>query len=443
MVESLNIDNSNEKIKKFLRNVINQKNKDGQEYMTRLNSQLEELKKQEETGIILSNNNPDIELNAKYILGAITSIAGDILYGFGEAAKHIKDDVIKRNNLSGGANNANENTTDINNTSDVAAAQDEVVKHADSVGNLLNKVKTDLSSTAVMAKDVLSDISMKDLLSDMYSGTKQLGINALKTGFMWSEDYINSMIDLALDAVGEGDLANTPWNKLSPDLNKKLLLFATILKELSDNPATKEAVRDIAESIAVSLVDILEELQPEVNQVTDQVIKMLRDVASKSVRGATSTGLSIAQAFLAEIPFVGGILDLMIAIGKGFNALLATYKILVTRYAELGVQGVQTIVTTEKTVHQGVNRVKDTINKASKQLKNTLNNESSIQSGGQSIKHTQGCITRCENRLRKSIKLFNSTLPKQKMTYKNKLDISQHKSKKNRFARKRITKKKK
>lgn len=442
MDESLNIDNSNEKIKKFLRNVIHKKNKDGQEYMTRLNSQIEELKKQEETGIILSKNNPDIELNTKNILGAIISIVGDILYGFGEAAKHIKDDAIKRNNQSGGANDTNENTTDINNTPDITATRDELVKKADKVGNLLHKVKTDISTTADMAKDTFSNINMNDLLSDMYSETRKLGITAFKTGFMWSEEFINRMIDLALDAVGEGDIVNTPWNKLSPDLNKKLLLFATILKELSDNPATKEAVREIAESVAVSLVDILEELQPEVNKVTDQVIKMLKDVASKSVKGATSTGLSIAQAFLAEIPFVGGILDLMIAIGKGFNALLATYKILITRSAQLGVQGVQTIVNTENTVNQGVNRVKNTINNVSKRVENNLNNESSIQSGGQSIKHTRGGITRCEKRLRKSIKLFNNTLPKQKFTYKNKLDLLLHKSKKNRFARKRITKKK-
>jgi len=441
----LNVDNPDEKIKNFLQRVINKKNSDGQEYMARLNSQLEDLKKQQETGVILSQNEETHELNAKVILGTIVSILGDILYGFGEAAKQVKEDAVKTNTQSGGADEMNANTTDINNPQSVA--RDELVKRADKVGTLMRKVKTDISTTADLAKDSFSDINVNDLLFDVYSETGRLGLTALKTGFMWSEEFINRMIDLALDASGEGNIASTPWNELSPDLNKKLLLFATILKELSDNPATKEAVREIAESVAVSLVDLLEELQPEVNKITDQVINMLKEIASKSVRGATSTGLSIAQAFLAEIPFVGGILDLTIAIGKGFNALLATYKIFVTRSAQVGVQGIQTMVNSENTVKQGVNRVKSTVNNVTNRLENNLNKPSSvpstIQSGGESMtKYTRGSITKCERRLRKTLKLFNTTLPKQKITSKNRSVQLHRKSKKNNSAHKRQSKKK-
>lgn len=444
----LNVDNPDEKIKNFLQRVINKKNSDGQEYMARLNSQLEDLKKQQETGVILSQNEETPVLNARVILGTIVSILGDILYGFGEAAKQVKENAMKTNTQSGGADEMNDKTTDINNPQSVA--RDELVKRADKVGTLMRKVKTDISTTADLAKDSFSDINVNDLLFDVYSETSRLGLTALKTGFMWSEEFINRMIDLALDASGEGNIASTPWNKLSPDLNKKLLLFATILKELSDNPATKEAVREIAESVAVSLVDLLEELQPEVNKITDQVINMLKEIASKSVRGATSTGLSIAQAFLAEIPFVGGILDLTIAIGKGFNALLATYKIFVTRSAQVGVQGIQTMVNSENTAMQGVNRVKSTVNNVTNRFENTVNKPSSvpssvpstIQSGGKSMtKYTRGGITKCERRLRKTLKLFNTTLSKQPFTTRNKSFQLQRKSKKNNYTHKRQSKK--
>ena len=157
---------------------------------------------------------------------------------------------------------------------------------------------------------------------------KNIGISLFKTGVKWSEEFINQMLELSMEASGEGKILDTPLDELSPELNKKLLLLAGVLKELSTNPATKEAVKEIAKATGTTLVEIMEEIKPELDKVTDEALVLIKNVADKSARGATSTGVSVAQAVLAEIPWVGGIIDFFLALGKGYNSLMEVVKTL-------------------------------------------------------------------------------------------------------------------
>jgi hypothetical protein len=439
MNQNIKVDNSDINIKKFIQETVNKKNEERNRYLTLLNNQVDNLKQQEQSGIVLSNRNsgldqqPEPEINATTIIQTVTSLVGDILYGLGDAAKQIKNNTMNSHDESGGQSGGQSNNT-LNNTVNAQYNQPpplkyktDIIQQADIMNSMINKVNPNVPRLANANTNSLSDITIGSLVSAGLDEAAKLGVAVFKTGVVLSEDFINRMIDLVLGISGDGYITNTPWDKLSPDLNKKLLLLAAVLKEISENPATKEAVREIARSVAVSVVEILEELQPEVNKITDQVMIMFRDIAAKSTSGATSTGLSVAQAFLAEIPFVGGILDLTIAIGKGFNALMATYKIFMSRSTSLGVQSAQTIVNTEGTFNKGITRVKNAIDTASKRMnrgtpnlsdsQNTRSNETQV--GGQYIqKQVRRSIINNEKRLRKTMKQFTQTLPKLRYTVK-------------------------
>ncbi len=443
MNQNIKVDNSDINIKKFIQETVNKKNQERNRYLTLLNNQVDNLKQQEQSGIVLSRRNPGLdqqpepEINATTIIHTVTSLVGDILYGLGDAAKQIKANTMNSHDDSGGQSGGQSGDQSNNILNNKVNAQynqpsppkykTDIIQQADIMNSMINKVNPNIPRLAKANTNSLSDITIGSLVSAGLDEAAKLGVAVFKTGVVLSEDFINRMIDLVLDISGDGYITNTPWDKLSPDLNKKLLLLATVLKEISENPATKEAVREIARSVAVSVVEILEELQPEVNKITDQVMIMFRDIAAKSTSGATSTGLSVAQAFLAEIPFVGGILDLTIAIGKGFNALMATYKIFVSRSTSLGVQSAQTIVNTEGTFNKGITRVKNAIDTASKRMnrgtpnvsdsQNTRSNETQV--GGQyTQKQVRRSIINNEKRLHKTMKQFTQTLPKLRYTVK-------------------------
>ena len=89
------------------------------------------------------------------------------------------------------------------------------------------------------------------------------------------------MIELGMALTGEAQILNTPVDELSPELNKKILLLAGLLKEVSENPATREAVKEIAQAIAITIIEILDEIRPAVNEVTDKTLEMLDEVSMK------------------------------------------------------------------------------------------------------------------------------------------------------------------
>ena len=217
-------------------------------------------------------------------------------------------------------------------------------------------------------------------------------------------------------------------------------MLAAILKEISENPATKEAVKEIAEAIAVTMVEILEEIKPEVMKVTDKAMEMLDEVGEKSVRGMVSTGLSVMQAFIAEIPYVGGIVDFLLAIGKGFNVIMETWKIFVYRGGDMTIQGANAAVNTEDTVIKGKNRIENASDSALNTIKTAIKEENDVkptvkpdvkstvkpdvkstvkptvkpdvQTGGKYIQCNKinNKIKRGGARLRKTMKIFSSTL---------------------------------
>ena len=43
--------------------------------------------------------------------------------------------------------------------------------------------------------------------------------------------------------------------------------------------------------------------------------------------------------------------------GKGFNALMETYKVFVSRSSQMGVRGAKTLVKTEGTIEKGKDRI--------------------------------------------------------------------------------------
>ena len=194
------------------------------------------------------------------------------------------------------------------------------------------------------------------------------------------------------------------------------------------------------------MIEVLKEIRPEVNKVADQGTEMLEEVSAKFVAGATGTGISVIQSFLAEIPFVGGIIDLFIAIGKGFNTLAKTYKVFVDKSGKMVVTSAQTIKNTEDTAMKGKERIMSAV----ENVTNTINAEKQASvvptgtgnmAGGMATGNTNILIARInskirnsDKRLRKTLKLFNETLPKLKFM-PNEDSIHRNRTKKSRKSR--------
>ena len=384
MTNLLNVSNPDEKIKNILKQAINTR----QSKIEQISSQIDSIKKQEEDNIIFSPLSEPPKITPQEVASSIASIIGDVLTGFSKGVQQIREDTdTLHSSQSGGQIGGQDDVADSaeTGTSDDATEATEanhtslsashIKSQADNLTKLINKAAEKATQIADEANYSSLGVDNNTALQHSYSKASELGHTAFKTGLLWTEKFINMIMDLSLDAMGDSDIANASWEELSPELNKKIVLLAGVLKELSENPATKEAVKEIAQAVAITMIEIMKEIEPELNKIADQGIEMMDEVAVKSVRGATSTAISIGQAFIAEIPWVGGIVDFIIAMGKGFNALMETYKVFVSRSSQMGVRGAKTLVKTEGTIEKGKDRITDAYDSAMSKIEDSHGKE--------------------------------------------------------------------
>ena len=453
-------DLSPEQQKEKIKSIVNEAVKKNNEQIQLLEKEKSSLKNQEEEDKYYMGLSGDPELSIDYLGGSIISLLSDILEGFGEVTKRLKEDLAKNPQRGGG---------------EEESAEQKIQKQADNLNQLIGEAQRQIKKleTVLVSSKSLGPGTMEGEFKKGLGKAKNMGIAAFKTGVKWSEEFINDMIDLSMELSGQGKILETPLDQLSPELNKKLLVIAGVLKELSTNPATREAIREIAEAIGISMIEIMEQIKPELDKVTDEAIAMIDQVAEKSARGTMATGVSVAQAFLAEIPWVGGIIDFFLAIGKGFNSLMEVTKTFSDKGGDLAVKNAKLAKGTEESLKAGIDRIETAVNKA----KNTLNEvqekkeipttediktnvkektpeEKEIPTTGDiktkvggsrkseytPNKQIKNKIQKAGKRLRKTLKMFNKTLPKMRYSLKqnNKRNAKKSQKNKKKYTRKHI-----
>ena len=461
LLNGLNLSNPDENTEKNIKDIVNTAILEKQNAIKRSNAELDNLNQQEQSGVYDMPIDTNTGSNIHIIAVAILTILSDMLHGFQEATKYMKDDAVAIENDNGRIDGLNSNVI-VKMGGSIKAQADVLTRLISGANKQINKLiggvgpSTGPSQGTVGANAVgaeTADTSLgeegKQLAMKTLHVMKDIGEFGLKMGIKWYGDVMVKLVDTVMDLTGEEDILNTPIDKLSPELNKKILVLAGVLKGVSTNPVTKQAVKEIAQSVAITMIEVLKEIRPEVNKVADQGTEMLEEVSEKFVTGATGTGISVIQAFLAEIPWVGGIIDLFIAIGKGFNTLAKTYKVFIDKSGKMVVTSAQTIKNTEDTAMKG----KDRIMSAVENVTNTINAEKPISglstgnatgtgnmAGGMAtatnslIARINNKIRKSDKRLRKTMKLFSETLPKLKFMT-NEEPIHRNRTKKSRKSR--------
>ena len=397
-----------------IKGILNAAIKNKEDKIKQIKNDIIFLNKQREQGMIdtfTNIENIDSDSDSAQKLGlAVIAIIYDILTGVGDAVNRIRADAKSRAFQKGGNDKSGDGTTIQSQAQDsfndtTKSLSDAVQKSKDKITDISNKMTTGELGPSSMSKSIGSDIISK---------IKDMGEASIKTGIMWYANYINELIDRGMEFTGVHDILSTPINELSPALNKKIVLFAVVLNEISNNPATREAVKEIAEAIAITAVEILEEIRPELNKITDQSLEMFQEASDKAVRGATATGIGVAKAGISEIPVVGGVINLILAVGKGFNVLMELYEILVDKGGRIAVDTAKMGKGIEGKVNTGKEQIEGLVRSANKKISKSDSEEDGpvtpLTGGG--CKKTNNGINKCGKRLRKTMKMFSSTLPK-------------------------------
>ena len=360
----------NEKIKTIVKEAMLQLQNESQN----INKQITSLKQQDNSGVYYTPINTNVDSTFTFAIGTIFSILNILLHGFQAGIEFVKQDVETRQKQKqiGGAT-ATVNVDPSNNQQDNTS--DNISLLIDSLTKLINQAQGELTKLTKTHIDTGLGEKSPGIAGTAMSKAKDIGEAGLKTGIKFTGDVLVKLIDYIMTLTGEESILETPIDKLSPELNKKVLILAGILKAMSTNPATKQAIKEIAKAVAISMDEFINEIREPAVEIAGHAMDMLQSVASKFVSGITATGISVIQSFLAEVPFIGGILDLFISIGKGFNTLMKTYRIFVEKGSPLTLTAIQTGKNAMNKLAEGANRIKNT---AKSSMKNIADSETSI-----------------------------------------------------------------
>ena len=135
-----------------------------------------------------------------------------------------------------------------------------------------------------------------------------------------------------------GNMPNMSEKQISevvlPKLTNEIRVNAKFIEKVLTDQKVLEALREYGEALGLSVDVMIEIFKPVLSKVIDNTIEAFDESAEKAAAGATITALNVIKAAIAEIPVVGGLLDLGIAGAQAFNHAVAAASPFITKGAE-------------------------------------------------------------------------------------------------------------
>lgn len=126
---------------------------------------------------------------------------------------------------------------------------------------------------------------------------------------------INTGVDLGIDLT----LGPSVTEKTIGELKNEILNKLNIVKELAKDPIIQEKVMDASKELVSLGLETVDEVEKPLNDIVDRLLEMIAHTTNKTVRGTLETARGVAQSALAEIPIIGGLVDLVLTAGVAFN----------------------------------------------------------------------------------------------------------------------------
>ena len=137
---------------------------------------------------------------------------------------------------------------------------------------------------------------------------------------------VGKSIDLTINNTIGSEIDNKTVQEVSELAMQKLKKVIDVLVDMSKDPEMKELLKKVGKTIGELLQNVLETAREPLKQATVKAIDIGRDVGSESLAGATSFAVDMTSVVASEIPVLGGLVDLTIALGRAFNSGMKAFK---------------------------------------------------------------------------------------------------------------------
>jgi len=194
-----------------------------------------------------------------------------------------------------------------------------VVHEVKECGRGLPKVFEDMAEgvhkTATNMQKGVTDFA--DTLANVKVGNVIYG-NAFYKAYLLTVNGIQQKIDRFL----LGDMAgkDVDTTQLLEHVRKTSEKFLNI----AQHPKFQQVLREMSDNYGKGIVKSMNAAQPGLDRVTTKAQDMMLNTGKRLGSTVGNTAVNVVKSIIAEVPFVGGVIDAIISVGDLTNKILAT-----------------------------------------------------------------------------------------------------------------------
>lgn len=247
----------------------------------------------------------------------------------------------------------------------------------------------------------------------IFSNMKTLYIGLIKRIIIVTDFFVSKIIDYVTQ-----DAFNVPVNEITTNSNERVLALAAYLRAIAENPEQMEAIREISEAVGAMGIEFIDSIRPALDKMIEKLNETSQKVASQAAGGAMKTFIAISSSLIAEIPALGGMVDLVISLAIGFNSFMRVVRTFVENNSELAVFGAEALNKSIQSVKATSGRLTDSVNKfiqgtPAKALESGIKKSIPTLKGstlkGPTLKGGSNKMAKSRKRIENSVRRFKNT----------------------------------
>jgi DNA-binding ferritin-like protein len=181
------------------------------------------------------------------------------------------------------------------------------------------------------------DSLSKSISKSVFSDTIHKGVNYVETigrdvteGMKRVEKQVEqvsngmkqliSVLDTLLpNLLKDVDIKNKNWTQVSSQIVRNIDDKVIFLSQAVKDPEIRRAMQRAIRIYGKVFKEVHRLDEPLIQEMTDKIWETIQTIGEKSARNTTNALIQSGMAVIAEIPGIGGAVDLVIAFGKWYN----------------------------------------------------------------------------------------------------------------------------
>ena len=142
----------------------------------------------------------------------------------------------------------------------------------------------------------------------------------LSKSFIKAGTYVyKESVIYSIDYFFGRDITGADYKDLTEEVKDKLILSARMAAQISEDPEAMEKLKETGKVSAEIMRDILEEMEEPLEDMTNEAVDMLEFICRTLAASGVDITIGVIGAALGQIPFIGGLINIIITAGRAFN----------------------------------------------------------------------------------------------------------------------------